>query len=139
MRSNHLAAVNMTGIRSKMKAIACIALMALTITAASPAEKDVSSANFFIPYCRLASKDALASATDAFFQGQCFGMVRAIRAAAEAMRTQPALCTDIPGNITLQQLVNAVVRYGEAHPDQAQQAFEAFTFRAIRDAWPCPK
>jgi Rap1a immunity proteins len=129
----------MTVIRYKMKAIICIALMAPTITAASAAEKDLSSANFFIPYCRLTSKEALASATDAFYQGQCFGMVRAIRAAAEAMRTQQALCTDIPGNVTLQQLVNAVVRYGEAHPDQAQQGFEAFTFRAIRDAWPCPK
>src|SRR5215470_1595612 len=117
-----------------MKAILCIALMALTMTAPSAAEKDVSSANFFIPYCRLTSKEALASATDAFFQGQCFGMVRAIRAASEAMRTQQALCTDIPGNITLQQLVNTVVRYGEAHPDQAKEGFESFTSRALRDA-----
>ena len=131
--------LNMTGIRSKVRAILCIALMAPTMTAARAAEKDVSSANFFIPYCRLASREALASTTDAFFQGQCFGMVRAIRAAAEAMRTQQALCTDIPSSITLQQLVSAVVRYGEAHPDQTQQGFEAFTFRAIRDAWPCPK
>jgi hypothetical protein len=129
----------MTRIRSKMKAIVCVALTAPTIAAAGAADKDVSSANFFIPYCRLGSKEALASTTDAFFQGQCFGMVRAIRAAAEAMRTQQALCTDIPGNVTLQQLVNAVVRYGEAHPDQTQQGFEAFTFRAIRDAWPCSK
>ncbi len=50
-----------------------------------------------------------------------------------------ALCTDIPGNVTLQQLVNTVVRYGEAHADQAQEGFEAFTFRALRDAWPCLK
>jgi len=122
-----------------MKTIRFVALMALTITAASAAEKDVSSANFFIPYCRLASKEASASAADAFFQGQCFGVARAIRVAAEAMRTQPALCTDIPGNVTLQQLVNTVVRYGEAHPDQAKEGFEAFTFRALRDAWPCQK
>ena len=122
-----------------MKAIRSVALTALTIAAAGATEKDVSSANFFIPYCRLASKEALANASDAFFQGQCFGMVRAIRVAAEAMRTQPALCTDIPGNVTLQQLVNTVVRYGEAHPDQAHEGFEAFTFRALRDAWPCQK
>jgi Rap1a immunity proteins len=122
-----------------MNTIRFVALMALTITAASAAEKDVSSANFFIPYCRLASKEALASAADAFFQGQCFGVARAIRVAAEAMRTQQALCTDIPGSVTLQQLVNTVVRYGEAHPDQAHEGFEAFTFRAIRDAWPCQK
>ncbi len=122
-----------------MNTIHFVAVMVLTITAASAAEKDVSSANLFIPYCRLASKEALASAADAFFQGQCFGVVRAIRVAAEAMRTQQALCTDIPGNVTLQQLVNTVVRYGEAHPDQAQEGFEAFTFRALRDAWPCQK
>jgi hypothetical protein len=130
---------DMRGTHSKMNTIRFITLMVLTITAASAAEKDVSSANFFIPYCRLASKEALASASDAFFQGQCFGMVRAIRVTAEAMRTQPALCTEIPGNVTLQQLVNAVVRYGEAHPDQAQEGFEAFTFRALLDAWPCQK
>src|SRR5258708_34696577 len=122
-----------------MKAIRFVALIALTITAASAAEKEVSSANFFIPYCRLASKEALGSAADAFFRGQCFGVVRAIRGAAEAMRTQQALCTDIPGNVTLQQLVNTVVRYGEAHADQAQEGSEAFTFRALRDAWPCLK
>jgi len=81
----------------------------------------------------------LASAADAFFQGQCFGVVRAIRVAAEAMRTQQALCTEIPVNVTLQQLLNTVVRYGEAHPDLAQEGFEAFTFRALRDAWPCQK
>jgi hypothetical protein len=122
-----------------MKAICFIALIAPTIAAASAAEKDVSSANFFIPYCRLASKEALASATDAFFQGQCFGMVRAIRGTAEAMRTQQARCTDIPANVTLQQLVNVVVRYSEVHPEQTQEGFEAFTFRALRDAWPCQK
>jgi hypothetical protein len=120
-----------------MNTIRSVAMMALTITATSAAEKDAGSANFFIPYCRLAPNEALASAADAFFQGQCFGVVRAIRVAAEAVRTQQALCTDIPGNVTLQQLVNTVVRYGEAHPDQAQEGFEAFTFRALRDAWPC--
>src|SRR5260370_41804833 len=73
---------DMRGTHSKMNTIRFIALMVLTITAASAAEKDVSSANFFIPYCRLASKEALASASDAFFQGQCFGMVRAIRVTA---------------------------------------------------------
>jgi hypothetical protein len=120
-----------------MNTIRFVALMALMITPTSAAEKDVGSANFFIPYCRLAPKEALASAADAFFQGQCFGVVRAVRVAAEAVRTQQALCTDIPGNITLQQLVNTVVRYGEAHPDQVREGFEAFTFRALRDAWPC--
>jgi hypothetical protein len=122
-----------------MNTIRSVALMALTITATSAAEKNAGSANFFIPYCRLAPNEALASAADAFFQGQCFGVVRAIRVAAEAVRTQQALCTDIPGNVTLQQLVNTVVRYGEAHPDQAQEGFEAFTFRALRDALPCQK
>jgi hypothetical protein len=122
-----------------MRTIICGALMALVITTANAAEKDVSSANFFIPYCRLTSKEALASATDAFFQGQCFGMVRAIRVTAEIMRTQPALCTDIPGNVTLQQLVNTVVKYGEAHPDQTDEGFEVFTVRAFHEAWPCQK
>jgi hypothetical protein len=113
--------------------------LALMITTANAGEKDVSTANFFIPYCRLTSKEALASATDAFFQGQCFGMVRATRVTAEIMRTQQALCTDIPGNVTLQQLVSTVVMYGEAHPDQTDEGFEIFTVRAFRAAWPCQK
>lgn len=122
-----------------MNAIICGAVMTLTITAAHAVERDVSSANFFIPYCRLASKEALAHATDAFFNGQCFGMVRAIRMAAETMRTRPTLCMEIPEDVTLQQLVSVVVKYGEAHPDQTHEPFEAFAVRALRATWPCEK
>jgi hypothetical protein len=83
-----------------------VVALALTITLAGAAEKDLSSANFLIPYCRLTSKEALAYATGAFFQGQCFGMVR-------AHWHDGRNSANIPGNGTLQQPINVGVRYCE--------------------------
>jgi len=134
---------------STMRTIICGALLALMITTANAAaEKDVHSAHFMLPYCKLTSKQTMANAKNALIYGQCFGMVSGIVMMVEVLRQaeasgkaqlDPILCTDIPGDITIEQLVNVVAKYGSTHPDQAHERFEVLAFNALRDAWPCKK
>lgn len=132
-----------------MRTIVCGALTALMImTANAAAEEDVHSAHFMLPYCKLTSRQTMASSRNALIYGQCFGMVSGILMMVEVLRQaeasgkaqlDPILCTDIPGNATIEQLVNVVVRYGAAHPDETHERFEVLAFNALRDAWPCRK
>src|SRR5215510_5537662 len=121
-----------------MRTIICGALMAFTITTANAAaEEDVHSAHFMLPYCKLTSKQTMANSRNALVYGQCFGVVSGIIMMTELLRQaeasgkaqlDPALCTDIPGHTTIEQLVNVVVKYGSAHPEQAHERFEVLAF-----------
>jgi hypothetical protein len=132
-----------------MRTIICGALTALMIAMANAAvEEDVHSAHFMLPYCKLTSKQTMASAKNALIYGQCFGMVSGIlwmvvllRQAEASGQAQldPILCTDIPGDSTNEELVDVVVKYGAAHPEQGHERFEVLAFNALRDAWPCRK
>jgi hypothetical protein len=132
---------------STMRTIIGGALLALMITTANAAvEEDVHSARSMLPYCKLTSKQTMANTKNALIYGQCFGtvsgivmMVEVLRQAEAAGKAQldPVLCTDIPGNTTMEQLVNVVVKYGSTHPDQGHERFEVLAFNALRDAWPC--
>ncbi len=127
----------------------CVASMALMMaTADATTEEDVHSAHFMLPYCKLTAKQTMANARNALIYGQCFGMVSGIVAMAELVRQaetsgqaelDPVMCVDIPGNTTILQVINVVVRYGDIHPDQTHERFEIFAFSALRDAWPCRK
>jgi hypothetical protein len=123
-------------------------LLLLAITPADAAEKDpINSAAFMLPYCKLSSKDALANPQNAYFNGQCFGMISGLRKAAEILRSLEGYghggafssfaCTAIPDNTTLQQLVDVVIRYGEVHQDQRRVDFGYFAFSALHQEWPC--
>jgi|SRR5215468_10137747 len=132
-----------------MRTIICGALIALMITTANAAvEEDVHSAHFMLPYCKLTSKQTMANARNALIYGQCFGIVYGIVSMLGVLRQaettgqaqlDPVLCTDIPGEITFEQLVNVVVKYGSTHQDQAHERFEVLAFNALRDAWPCKR
>lgn len=132
-----------------MKPIIGAAVMAIAIASANAAvEEDVHSAHFMLPYCKLTSRQTMANSRNALIYGQCFGVVSGIVMMAELLRQaaaagkaelDPALCVEIPGNTTILQLIDAVVKYGEAHPDQGRERFEAVAFTALRDAWPCRK
>jgi hypothetical protein len=132
-----------------MRTIICAALTALAITTANAAvEEDVHSARNMLTYCRLGAKQTMANARNALMYGQCFGIISGVVMMTEVLRQaqaagkaqlDPALCVAIPGETTFLQLVDTVVRYGEAHPDQAGERFEVLTFNAFRDAWPCRK
>jgi hypothetical protein len=132
-----------------MRTIICGTLMALTITAANAAaEEDVRSAHSMLPYCKLTPKQTMANTRNALIYGQCFGIVYGIASMLGVLRQaeasgkaqlDPVLCTDIPGDITFEQLVNVVVKYGAAHQDQVRERFEVLAFNALRDAWPCKR
>jgi hypothetical protein len=132
-----------------MRTIICGALMGLMITTASAAvEEDVHSAHFMLPYCKLSSKQTMANTKNALIYGQCFGVVSGIVMMVELLRqaeasgkaqVDPVLCADIPGNTTIEHLVDVVVKYGATHPDQTHERFEALAFTALRDAWPCKR
>jgi hypothetical protein len=132
-----------------MRTIICAALTAFAITTANAAvEEDVHSARAMLPYCKLPSKQTMANTRNALMYGQCFGMISGIVMMMEVLRQaqaagkaelDPVLCVEIPGDTTILQLIDTVVKYGEAHPDQTGERFEALTFAAFRDAWPCGK
>jgi hypothetical protein len=123
--------------------------MSLAIaTANAAAEEDTHSARFMLPYCKLSSRQTMATARNGLIYGQCFGTISGIVMMTELLRQarlagkaefDPALCVELPGDTTILQLIDRVVKYGEAHPDQARERFEAVAFNALRDAWPCPK
>jgi hypothetical protein len=124
--------------------------MVLATAAATPvtAEEDTHSAHFMLPYCKLSSRQTMANPRNALIYGQCFGMISGIVMTAEVLRQaraagkaelDPALCMEIPGDTTILQIIDRVVKYGEAHPDQGSDRFEVVAFNALRDAWPCGK
>ncbi len=132
-----------------MRTIICTALMALAIGAANAAvQEDVHSARSMLPYCRLTAKQTMANARNALMYGQCFGVISGIVLMTELLRQaqaagkaqlDPALCVEIPGDTTIVQLVDAVVKYGDAHPEQTSERFEVLAFAAFRSSWPCRK
>lgn len=132
-----------------MRAIICTALMVLTITTANAAvEEDVHSAHSMLQFCKLNSKQTVANVRNALLYGECFGMVSGVVTMIELLRQaqasgqaqlDPILCVDIPGATTIEQLLNAVVRYGATHPDLSHERLEILAFKALHEAWPCKK
>jgi hypothetical protein len=122
------------------------ALMALTITTTNAAVEDTNSADFILPFCRLTPKEMSADINKAANYGRCLGLVEGISQmfslleeaqAAGAARLDPLLCTSIPADITNEQLVKVVVKYGEAFPELTQRPFTVVAMSAMRLAWPC--
>jgi hypothetical protein len=130
-----------------MKAIICGALIALTVTTAKAAE-DEQSADFMLPYCRLAPKAMAADVEKASNYSRCVGIVEGVsqmfsllQEAQAAGRAQldPLLCTSIPASITKEQLVSVVVAYGETFPELTHRPFTVLAISALRVAWPCKR
>ena len=125
----------------------CVAAAALVITPlCARAEEDLHSARAMLPFCKLSAKQSMANSRNAMMYGQCYGMVSGVVMMVEVLRqaraagkaqVDPVLCVEIPPDTTILQLVDAVVKYGESHPDQTGERFEAVAFGAFRSAWPC--
>jgi hypothetical protein len=132
-----------------MRTIICAALTAFTITTANAAVvEDVHNARSMLPYCKLTSKQTMANTRNALMYGQCFGIISGVVMMMEVLRQaqaagkaelDPALCVAIPGDTTILQLVDAVVNYGDTHPDQTGERLEVVAFAAFREAWPCSR
>jgi hypothetical protein len=132
-----------------MKTIICAVLTSLATTAVNAAAvEDVHSARSMLPYCRLSAKQTMANTRNAMMYGQCFGVISGVVMMTEVLRQarmagkaelDPALCVEIPGDTTILQAIDAVVKYGDAHPDRSGERFEILAFAAFREAWPCGK
>lgn len=132
-----------------MKTIICAVSMVLAVATANAAsEEDTHSAHFMLSYCKLGARQTMANTRNALVYGQCFGMISGIVMMTEVLRharaagkaeLDPALCVELPGDASILQLIDRVVKYGEAHPDQGRERFEVVAFNALRDAWPCGK
>lgn len=123
-------------------------LMALAITTTNAAVEDTNSADFMLPFCRLTAKEMSADVNKAANYGRCLGVVEGISQmfdllreaqAAGVARLDPLLCTSIPADITNAQLVNVVVKYGEAFPELTHRPFSVVVMSAMQLAWPCNK
>jgi hypothetical protein len=93
--------------------------MALMVTTASAADDYTSRADFMLPYCKLAlnTKEAFANPENAFFSGICDGTVHAVSIMLQFNKTDYPVC--VPGDMTQDQMIKVVVRYGELHPTNA--------------------
>jgi hypothetical protein len=129
-----------------MRVIVYGALTALVISAAHAAE-DTHSANYMLPYCKLTSDQVVDSPSYSYLRGRCAGLVEGVRDMAgllRAMRTvgdipqlDPLLCAAVPEQVTTEEALRVVVRYGETHPREAPLPFTVLVLDALHDAWPC--
>ena len=129
-----------------MKAIICGALMALVISTANAAE-NTHSANYLLPYCKLTSDQVVDSSSNRYLVGRCAGLVEGVRNMAGLLRAMqtvgdiphldPLLCAAVPEQVTVQEILKVVVRYGETHPKEGPLPFTVLVLDALHDAWPC--
>lgn len=119
-------------------------LTAVMITTAAAAQENTESASFMLPYCKLQPAQA---GNKAFLVGRCVGLVQGIAAALGLVKEANAkesngkklnpLCVERPKGAGTDQAVKAVVRYGDAHPEQIHAPFTVVAALALTEAWPC--
>jgi hypothetical protein len=122
------------------------ALMVLAIAAANAAE-DTHSATYLLPYCKLASDRTVDSPSSSYLIGRCTGLVegvinmagllKAMQTVGDIQHLDPLLCAAVPDQISIQDAIKAVVRYGETHPKEGPLPFTVLVLDALHDAWPC--
>jgi len=129
-----------------MKSILLGAVTALTITGANAAE-NMHSAAYILPYCKLTANQAADSPSNSYLVGRCAGLVegvinmsgllRAMQTVGDIQHLDPLLCAAVPEQVTIEQAINVVLRYGETHPREAQLPFTVLVLDALHDSWPC--
>src|SRR5215470_11322052 len=116
-----------------MRAVISGALMALTITTAGA--EDIDNANYVLPYCKLTYQQAAKSSALASMWGRCMRLIEGAKLMLLTRIGGP--CVDIPESVTNEQMMMAVVRYGEMHPSQTHQRLGLLALDALHEAWPC--
>ena len=129
-----------------MKAIICGGLTALMISMVHAAE-DTHSTSYMLPYCKLTSEQLVDSPSQSYLLGRCAGLVegvshmagllRAMRTVGDISHLDPLLCAAVPEQVTIQEVLKVVVRYGETHPKEGPLPFTVLVLDALHDAWPC--
>ena len=107
--------------------------IAALICAGSTWAQDLSSANATMPGCRnyVQNDGRPRSAQDAFDQGICLGIVKAI------VVTDANMCP--PASAVLAQAMRVVTQYIDSRPARLHEDFIVLTIEALRTAWPCKR
>jgi hypothetical protein len=125
-----------------LKVVVWSFVTAFMFTAAAVAQEDTASANFLLPYCKLAP--AAQAGNKAFLAGRCTGLVQGIADTlglvkeANSDKLTP-LCVDRPKGTSIDQAIKVVIGYGEAHPEQMHAPLTVVAALALTEAWPCRK
>ncbi len=108
----------------------------------------VADGNALLRNCSVgikANSQGAVSATDAFYSGECVGLVRGIAnimtiwAALDRVErvNTGAVHGCVPDGVNPTHLVRIVVRYLNSHPAQLNQPDSLLVIRALANAYPC--
>jgi hypothetical protein len=115
-----------------LRGIALIAAMIMNFGSAL-AEADMYSANFMIAGCRLLLQPDLPNTSkEAFYIGQCTGVIEGLIYAASGV-----VC--LPVGATQGQAIHVVVKYIDDRPARLHENFKPLALEALQAAWPCKK
>jgi hypothetical protein len=106
-----------------------LAMLALTATAAHPAEDKHLSANEILPGCKALLGEKILS-TD-FSQGRCAGILIGLVYSARIYGA--CVPADAPGG----QLLRVAVTYIDRQPERWHEDFRLLALEAMKRAWPC--
>ena len=120
-----------------------IAATLLALSSSGYAAEDTNSANYMLPLCQAGFDDPIYQKL--FFKGRCVGILETLKIMYELEKffydigqpKQPLRCVDVPSNLSPDQAVRVVVRYGELHPEETHMPFMVLATKAFEQAWPC--
>jgi len=125
--------------------VCVLAMLTITTPHADPAE-NTHSANYMLPYCKLAAGQ-VDNPSDSYLVGRCAGLIegvinmtgllKAMHTVGDIAHLDPLLCAAVPEQVTMEQALMVVVRYGETHPREGPLPFTVLVLDALHDAWPC--
>jgi hypothetical protein len=127
--------------------LVCMLAMQMITTANANAAENTHSANYMLPYCKLTAGQVVDNPSDSYLVGRCVGLVegvvnmsgllKAMQAVGDIPHLDPLLCAAVPEQVTMEQVLMVVVRYGETHPREGPLPFTVLVLDALHDAWPC--
>jgi Rap1a immunity proteins len=65
------------------------------------------------------------------------GLLKAMQTVGDIPHLDPLLCAAVPEQVTVQEILKVVIRYGETHPREGPLPFTVLVLDALHDAWPC--
>src|SRR5260370_18302003 len=97
--------------------------------------------------CKLSCRRVVDGPSQSYLLGRCPGWVEGSRhvgvllretgTGGDIPRLDPLLCAAVPEQVTIQEVLKVVVRYGETHPKEGPLPFTVLVLDALHDAWPC--
>jgi hypothetical protein len=115
-------------------------LSSIFAAVATPASADENSADFYMAACKKSLEDKPLDSKnprEVLLQGACQGMVAAVVYLGPVLPEEFKAC--LPKGTPRGQLVSAVVKFVDGHPDRMKDDFVYQAAKAIHEAWPCKK